>query len=159
MLREPKTKNCLDPKFKRDESNISSEKVLRISTGKATERANTAVETIPRSKMLPTSVQLGRTLPGVTGVPLQNLKGTGKPARAGGRCNVTDPSRLVRPHGGQGTGSRPGPAVTAAPTRIRVSTPHLPGCRVPTSRLTAPAARGLDCYRPHWTVIGPGLRW
>jgi hypothetical protein len=106
-------------------------KILRISTGKATERANTAVETIPRSEMLSTSVQQGRTLHGVTGVPLQNLKGTGKPARAGGRCNVTDPSRLVRPQGGPGTDPRPVPAVAAAPTRIRVST-HT--CRAAESR-------------------------
>ena len=37
--------------------------------------------------------------------------------------------------------------------------PHLPGCRVPTSRLTAPAARRAGGYRPHWTVNGPGPRW
>ena len=47
-----------------------------------------------------------------------------------------------------GPGFRPGPAAAAAPTRIRVSTPHLPDCRSPPPRLTAPAARGLAAVGP-----------
>jgi hypothetical protein len=210
MLREPKTENFSTQTSNEMSPIYPARKIWRISTGKAMERANTAVETIPRSEMLwpcpkfkplmdcrfrvEKASKIAEKRPtgeistasdacianGVSTVYKKGCKGIGCFTRslrgkAGGASGtgVRYLSRLaaaartwighVRPRPGKvetrgtgGPGFRPGPAATAAPTRIRVSTPHLPGCRVPTSRPTAPAARRADGHRPHWAVNGPG---
>ena len=80
-------------------------KSWRISTGKATERASAAVENVPALQDALYNCTTGAHVTRCNGQPLQILNGAGKPARAGGRCNVIMPSRPVRVRARLGRGA------------------------------------------------------
>ena len=58
--------------------------------------------------------------------PCKTFKGTGNLHEL--EAAASSPCRVVRAREVRVACGRPGPAVAAAPTRIRVSTPHLPVC-------------------------------
>ncbi len=78
--------------------------------------------------------------------PCKTFKGTGKPHEL--EAAASSPYRVVRAREVRSTCSYPGPAVAAAPTSIRVSTPHLPVCWCPPACLTDKVAVKADREQP-----------
>ncbi len=96
MLQSRKPENFLIPKFEWDEHNVSSEENCVKSNWKSNGGGSTAMKSSAIVQWILYSVLRVVTLHGAAGAPLQNLEGDGQPARAGGRCLVTMPSRPDR---------------------------------------------------------------
>ena len=130
--RKPKT---FVPKNSRAMSTtFPARNIVRNPAGKTTERAAKRWKTGAMLKWS-LSAYFGVTLLGAVRAPLQNLQGDGQPARAGGRCLVTMPSR-------------PGPL---GPCRVRPSrTCGRSGANSYPSQYPTPAGLLASAGRPDW---------
>jgi hypothetical protein len=106
---KPKTENFLISKCEEDEHNVSSEEIYARSNWKSDGEGNATMENCDIAGWSSKRVQQRRTLYDVTVKSPRNPKRDGKPARAGGRCLVTMPSR---PDRDRKFGGRVGPAGT-----------------------------------------------
>ena len=95
-LREPKTENFLHSKLQQGEHNISSEENSMNFRWKSDGEGKRSGGNRSRTANALYNCTTGAHVTRCNGQPLQNLNGAGKPARAGGRCNVIMPSRPVR---------------------------------------------------------------
>ncbi len=121
---------------------------------KSTERASTAMEN-PALCNGPSRVYYEwSSYTAQRAHPCKTFKGTGNLHEL--EAAASSPRRVVRARGDHGTCSHPVPAIAAAPTSIRVSTPHLPVHWRPPAGLTDEETMKTDGSQP---VGSSWLRW
>ena len=96
MLRSRKPKTFWPKNSRSTSTTFPARKNVRAPTEKSTERAAREGRFGKCAMQLLLECTIGVTLLGAAGKPLHELERSGQPARAGGRCLVTMPSRRVR---------------------------------------------------------------